>query len=422
MCIAVQSWAIQGPAKELIEQLPEKVREDNLGQMYAEILLKTGDLDDALKVINKYAEADSEDADRQLALGRTLVTAASSSDLSEARRKELMTQAGTAMHKAAELAPESPQVWMALITLQVMQKDLEAARSTLQQARLALPEDQLVGVLVKSNEILGQWFNAENIYLTALNAQPDNLLLTQQLAEFYLSRNYPRKDKVVKAIPLINRIMHAGADGKLEGDDPTLMWARRKAAQLLAGTGDYQQLLKAEKLLASNSIDGKLGAEDRLQMAEILAVRPDPISRRKAKGLFEQLKKDQHQLALKDELLLGQLYAALGEWEKCKTQMLQTVSHFQKSVDARARFITLLLQHGNANDLELVTRRGGQLETLQKLAPTDIRTVQLMAAVGGKTGKDEAVANICSERCRRSTIPRSSTNSNVNGCRLSRLC
>ena len=378
-------------AKELIEQLPKTVREVNLGKNYAEVLLKTGDVEDAVKVINKYSEADPEDADRQLVLGRTLVTAASSSDLSEARRKELMSQADTALHKAAKLAPESPQVWMALITLQVMQKDLEGAKSTLQQARLALPEDQLVGVLLKSNEILGQWFNAENIYLTALNAQPDNLLLTQQLAEFYLSRVYPRKDKVVKAIPLINRILRAGADGKLESDDPTLMWARRTAARILAGTGDYQKLLKAEKLLASNSIDGKLGAEDRLQMAEILAVRPDPISRRKAKNLFEQLKKDQQQLELKDELLLGQLYAALGEWERCKAQMLRTVSRFQKSVDARVQFITLLLQHGNANDLEMVARRGGQLETLQKLAPTDIRTVQLMAAVGGKTGKDAAV-------------------------------
>ncbi|MEX2092398.1 MAG: hypothetical protein WD971_06955, partial [Pirellulales bacterium] len=375
------------PAKALIEQLPETVREGDLGQVYAEVLINTGDVDDAVKVITKYAEADPKAADRQLALGQMLTRASAAPELTEARRKELMSQAGVALAKAVELSPETPQTWLALLTFQVMQSDLEGAKQTLQRAQLGLAEDQLVAVLAKGNEIMGQWFNAENVYLTALESQPENLLLSQELATFYLSQNYPRTDKFVKATPLVNQILHAGADGKLPASSPSLMWARRAAAQMLAATRDYQQLLKAEKLLASNAQGGVLPAEDRLRMAEILAARPDPISRRKAKNLFEQVEKDQ-KLNLQADLLLGQLYFALGEWENCNRKMLQTVSRNPKSVEARTQYVNMILQRGNDRDMNTAVK---QMATLREIAPNDARTVQLMAELGGKTGKEEQV-------------------------------
>ncbi len=375
------------PAKTLIEQLPQAVREGDLGQVYAEVLFNTGDVDDAVKVIAKYAEADPKAADRQLALGQMLTRASAAPDLSDARRKELTSQAGDALEQAVALSPETPQTWLALLTFQVMQNEIEGARQTLQRAQLGLAEDQLVAVLAKGNEIMGQWFNAEIVYLTALESQPENLPLAQELATFYLSQNYPRPDKFVKATPLVNKILHAGADGKLPAGSPNLMWARRAAAQMLAATRDYQQLLKAEKLLASNAQGGVLPAEDRLRMAEILAARPDPISRRKAKNLYEQVEKDQR-LSVQSDLLLGQLYFALGEWDNCKTQMLGTVSRNPKSVEARAQYVNMILQRGNEKDLATAVR---QMAALREIAPNDVRTVQLMAELGGKTGKEDQV-------------------------------
>ena len=62
-------------AKELIEQLPVSVREGDLGQVYAEVLLSTGNVDEAVKVIQKSAEAAPDNADRQLALGQLLTRA-----------------------------------------------------------------------------------------------------------------------------------------------------------------------------------------------------------------------------------------------------------------------------------------------------------------------------------------------------------
>ncbi len=286
-----------------------------------------------------------------------------------------------------KLGPEVPQAWLALLTYQVVQKDFDGAKQTLQQAQLGLPEDQLVAVLAKGNEIMGQWFNAETVYKTALEAQPDNLLLGQELATFYLSQAYPRPDKVLKATPLVNKILHAGADGKLQPNDASLMWARRAAAQMLAATGEYQQLRKAENLLASNALEGDLPAEDRIRMAQILASRPDPISRRKAKTLFEQVQKDQR-LTLKDEMTLGQLYFALGEWEKCKRHMQRTVARNPSSVDARALFVDMILQRDDEGDMPEAVR---QLQKLRELAPNDIRTIRLMVQVGAKTGREQQV-------------------------------
>ena len=374
-------------AKELLETLPTPAREGDLGQVYAEVLLNTGHPDDAAKVIQKFAEAAPDNADRQLAMGQLLTRIAAATTISEARRKELLDRAGTALQQAVKLRPESPQTWLALLTFQVMQRDAAGSLAALQQAQLALPEDQLVAVMAKGNEIMGQWFNAENVYLTAIQAQPDNLPLAQELATFYLGQAYPLPDKTAKATPLVNRILHAGADGKLPPNDPSLMWARRAAAQMLSAGGEYQQLLKAEKFLASNSQDCVLPAEDQFRMAEILAPRPEPISKIKAKNLLEQVKENQ-QLGLKYDLMLGQLYFAVGDWQKCKSQMQQAVSRFPKSADARAQFVNMILQRGDKRDLTTAVR---QMSELRKLAPNDVVTVQLTAELGAKTGKEAEV-------------------------------
>jgi tetratricopeptide (TPR) repeat protein len=375
------------PAKQLIEQLPEATRLGNLGRVYAEVLLNTGDVDEAVDVVTKYAEAAPEAADRQLILGQMLTRATGDPEMTDARRKELLAQAGQALQKAVELNPDAAQTWLALLTYQVVQQDLESAKQTLQLAQLALAEDQLVAVMAKGNEILGQWFNAENVYLTAMEAQPDNLLLAQELATFYLSPNYPRRDKNNKATPLVNRILKAGADGELEPTDSNLMWARRAAAQMLAETGDYQKLRKAENLLASNAIDGTLPAQERLQMANILAARPDPISRNKAKQLFEQVQEDQRKLNLKDALTLGQLYYALNQWEQCKRHMRRTVLLNGDSADARALYANMLLQRGSQR--EITADAKNQIERLREIAPNDVRTIQLIVQLFGKTDNEQ---------------------------------
>ena len=117
---------------------------------------------------------------------------------------------------------------------------------------------------------------------------------------------------------------------------------------------------------------------------------PEPISRIKAKNLLEGVEENQP-LSLKHALMLGQLYYAIGDWQKCKSQMQQTVSRYQKSVEARSQFVNMILQHGDQRDLSTATR---QMSELQKLAPNDVATVQLTAEIGAEPANKPRFKNI----------------------------
>ena len=340
-------------AKKLVEQLPVATREGDLGRSYAEILQNRATPEAAAKIGGKYRDVDPKDAGRQLWCGQMLARCSEAATLSDSKKEALMVDAGKAFQRAVELDPDSPEAWMSLITWQAIQKDSDKSQAVLKQAQLALGDDLLVGVLAQSDEILGRWFDAESMYRSAYDLNPDNLRIVQQLATFYLGPGYPLPDKADKVTPLINKILHAGADGKLPATDPGLMWARRTAAQILADSKDYKQLCKAENLLTSNLQNGKLSIEDQLKLAQILASRPDPESRLKAINMLEKAA-DAQKLSVENELMLGKLYYAVGDWSKCRRQMLQAVSRFPTSADVRTAYIGMLLERGDKRRL----RRG----------------------------------------------------------------
>src|SRR5690606_17913674 len=135
----------------------------------------------------------------------------------------------------------------------------------------------------------------------------------RQLATFYLSPLYPRNDKVQKASGLINSVLEKVAKDPKSVPEIDAQWARRTAAQVLAAKKDYQSLLDAEKLLASNSVDGALPVADKAEMASILAPRPEQVSKRKAIQLLEEIK-TQSSLTLQQELMLANLYFETDNW------------------------------------------------------------------------------------------------------------
>jgi len=73
----------------------------------------------------------------------------------------------------------------------------------------------------------------------------------------------------------------------------------------------------------------------------------------------------------------------------CKRQMQQTVARNPDSLDARARFINMLLQRGSERDINETAVRN--MDALRKLAPNNVGTIKLMVELGSKTGKQEQV-------------------------------
>jgi tetratricopeptide (TPR) repeat protein len=390
-------------AGELLERIPEALRYPLLGQLYPEILFRTNRVEEALTEARDAIEANPNNAQSHFWYSQLLArsaqpkpaaadTAAPASATQAAAppagpqqpNKEVMAQAIKEMRRALELQPEFPDAWGALIRYYSLLNDNEQAQAVLREAQLSLSGDNLQFFLARSYESLGRWFDAETMYRAIYESAPDDLARTQQLAAFYLSDAYPLSDKNVKATPLLNKILRAGAEKKVRSNDPGLFWARRMAAKMLAATRDYQDLRKAEMLLASNSQNGDLTIDDKLAMAEILAERPEPEHRQKAIQLLESVAQVQT-LAEKHDLILGNLYfLTRADWRKYSNQMRRVTARYPTSLAARAAFVKNLIERG---DKESLDEAADKMRQMIKIAPNHPVTFELTVRLANKRGK-----------------------------------
>ncbi|MEX2315838.1 MAG: hypothetical protein WD669_01710 [Pirellulales bacterium] len=377
-------------AAEMLEELPENARQPLLGDLYTELLFATDKIDDAIKTARANAEANPNNAQFQFRYGQLLARSSERPNVSPQEKKAKLEQAVAAVEQAVQLQPEFSDGWYSLILFNAMAKNQDRAQKAMRDAQLSLDIDELQIILAKCYEALNGWFDAEAMYRALYDADPTDLNRVQQLAAFYVGPGYRQPDFNDKVAPLINQILKAGADKKIPPNDRNLLWARRTAARLLAATGDYQQLLKADRMLSSNSQDGSLPLEDRLQMAQILASRPEPESRIKAVGLLKEVDKAQG-LSETNALTLGSLYFRLGEWDNCQRQMRLALNNYKNSVRIHDAYARMLLSRGDSNSLRAA---GLQIEELRKLAPQAVTTVDLGARLAIKTNRQDAVHKV----------------------------
>jgi tetratricopeptide (TPR) repeat protein len=374
-------------AGELLERLPEQLRYPLLGQLYPEILFRTNRVDEALQEARDAVEANPTNPQNHYWYSQLLARSSQAPKASEQQRKQGLDAAIKEMRQALELQAEFPEAWLSLISYYGLLKDNEQAQAVLREAQLSLSGDNLQAFLARSYESLGRWFDAETMYRALYESAPNDLPRTQQLAAFYLGNAYPLPDKNLKATPLINKILRAGAEKKIQANDPGLLWARRMGARMLAESGDYQNLRKAEKMLASNSQNGELTIEDKLAMAELLANRPEPESRQKAIQLLEDVAKVQP-LNETGEVMLGDLYFRTGaDWPKYAAQMRKAIGLFPNSLAARVPFLKNLLDRGDKESLDEATRL---VRRMNEIAPNHGATFQYTALWANKTGKQDA--------------------------------
>ena len=232
---------------------------------------------------------------------------------------------------------------------------------------------------------LGRSLDAQERFMQGVEeAKPkDTARPARLLAEFYMSPAYTGGDKVQKATPLINQILKEVADGELDPNDKHATWARSAAAKIYAASRQYQDLRAAQKLLASNSTDGRLSKTDQMLMASILLSRPEPGFAIKGNCSSRDSQKEES-LTAQAEIQLGQLYASLGEWRKCREQMTDTTTRYPEVPAVRQAYIEMLLERGTQNDVNAAVR---QLKRLLELAPSEVKTRVLAARIAMKRGK-----------------------------------
>jgi tetratricopeptide (TPR) repeat protein len=369
-----------------VNRLPEATRQSLLGPLYPEILFRTNQVESALEQARLATEKQPNNAQNFYWYGDLLGRYYGVLPATDPKRKESLDKAIVAIKRFVEMQPESPDGWFFLIKLYATQQNADLAQKTLRDAQLALVGDNLQIFLARCYEALGRWFDAETMYRAVFETAPDEIPRAQGLAAFYLGQGYQQPDRILKATPLLNQIMRAGAEGKIEKNDANLHWARRMAAKALAGTGEYQNLLKAEKLLASNSQGGELLAQDKLEMAHILSARPEPASRNKAIALLQEVESIQ-QLDERSKIILGELYFVTGNWRDYERYMDETVVKFPKSAAAREAYARKLIARGDPQSIEKAKRH---MVVLRDLAPASAATFELTVRLANKAGVQKA--------------------------------
>lgn len=395
----------RGRYQDAINQM-DKISRDSrlqlLGRDYAECLLNVGRAPEATTVAAEFAGQAPKNPAVQLWYGRFLSRAAAAPGLAEDRKKSLTETAGEAFVTAVENDRSSADAWLALVGYYAASRQPIKAGDTIREAQLSLVEDQSRLLFARCYEMVGRAIDAEALYKQALEEVDDSqrARVSRLAAQFYLGPAYQREDKIDRAKPLINQILKDVTDGVIERNDQHARWARSTAARLLAAQGSYQQLRDAENLLSSNVTNGALPTEDRLLMAQILAPRPEPISRLKAATLLEEIGQNQ-KLSKKSELDLAKLYFALGEWRKCRQQMLNVIAQDPQDQGARLAYLEMLLRRGGSSDIDQAVR---QVKRLQEIAPKELSTREMLARVASAKGKNrEAAATL------KSILPRSAS-------------
>ncbi len=298
-------------------------------------------------------------------------------------QKDCRAKQSVAIDEAIKLRPDSPNVWLFKVRHRLLTNQSDEAIATAQAAQLLVEEDVEPLLMAECYTVLGRWFDAENVYLGIFSQNPDNTTVARQLGDFYLSQIYSRPDKIEKATRLINMILEKSAKKDDSVPEADAQWARRAAARVLAAKRDYQSLRDAEKLLASNSKDGVLPVADKLEMASILAPRPEQVSKLKAIQLLEEIQ-GQITLNTQQDLILAQLYFQTDNWRNARALMERLTAQHPKSPEVRAVYVNMLLTRNQAAERQTLET---QLRQLRTIDPTSLTTLELTAKVADRQGK-----------------------------------
>jgi tetratricopeptide (TPR) repeat protein len=233
--------------------------------------------------------------------------------------------------------------------------------------------------MAKQHELFRRWPQAETILLSYYGDKIDEPYAARRLAEFYLV--WGEQDPAVrdKAAVHINQILRGASEGKLTQDDPMVAWARRQAARILARNGNYQDSLKAERLLQAAIAGQAATAEDQGQLVEILTLRGDPASLDRAVKILRQMQ-EIGSLAPQGELKLGQALFDLRDWAAARAQMQDAISRHPDDPALRVALINMMIQKKDFKAAELWIARLANVEAAARSAP-ELR-LRLAAARG----------------------------------------
>jgi tetratricopeptide (TPR) repeat protein len=318
-----------------------------LARRGAEVALKRHDADRALRLASKAVPTNSRDYRDHLWRARILT---------EAGRPKA---AEHALRQAVHGGAANPEPWQALVRHLVGQGRTAEAQAVLEEMRRQLPPERAQLALALCEEALGRTTQAETLVLAVVKDRPDDFLVLQAAAEFYVRTGRPSH-----AASLWRRLL----DPAIRAPAEVAARARRQMARFLGQDARSEALAEAISLLDQNlALTGRC-PEDEMARAEVLATRP---SRRQE--ALEILEKGRHQQFLppKSLFLLVKLYDAEGQPARARDPMLELLNQDGQNPEYLAHFVQRLLEQRRLAEAQFY------LERLEQLEPPSPRTREL---------------------------------------------
>ena len=173
-------------ARSQIDQLKPNMQARLLGTIAAEIMVQTNSPEKAIELADSLLETRPESVPLHLWYGQLLMKASVLGD-KDAR----VAKAGEMIHKAIELEPNSYTSWMGWIGYLINARKVPEAEQAIREAQLALPSHALPIVLAESYQIMGRWYDAEQNFITAMEADPQKPSFVPFGCEVLLGKSVP---------------------------------------------------------------------------------------------------------------------------------------------------------------------------------------------------------------------------------------
>lgn len=369
-------------AEHEIQKLQKQAPSSDLQRMMVAIFVQQQDNERAAQQAVDTVSPDSTDYRDHLWLGQVLATSGQRVD-----------QAEKHLRRAAELAPDKPETWLALVQLLAAARQTQQAHEVITQATAKLPPDQAPLTLAYCFETLGQLDKAQENYQKALAAKPADVLVLRGAAGFYL-----RAGRLDQSEPLLRKLI----DRKVPAAPADVGWARRGLALQLASSGDHRRYAdalalvgiqvnaKGVELAAGHATDD---AFDELRAQVRVLAKPNrSVYRRLAVSLLEDLGKRQ-KLPDDEQFLLAQMYDAGGDWPKAR-DLLRPLTVQGKNPLHLAYHARGSLRNGELSEASRCLQRLESFEKERQAEPGTLGSVELRAQLLEAEGQGQKAIDL----------------------------
>lgn len=324
--------------------------------------LQTGRLDEAVRLAQAASELQPGDLTVLLRYAQTLAAA------------ERPAEAERAYRKALRQAPKDQRAWNGMIWFYSVTGKRAEGRKLIKEmlTSITATEQERTVAQARASEILGDRQEAAALYQRAVEAQPDDARLLEEVGRFYFRFDYTKAREAYEQVLSV---------------DPQSGEARRTLAALVGLQGAADNFQNALSMLQRGPATGV--QDRRLEMAMLLIAGVGDLQGgrdffEKAAAIGVDLVDSQERPEPSDRVLLARACESLGRIDEAESQWTKAVDSYA-APELLAPMIEFLTRHDRLDQAE------SRLARLEAIDPASPRTLRLRVTLLQRSGPTKAV-------------------------------